>query len=466
MASVGKNKKIIGTLVPISALRSTKQSVKDWGTFETGTYFLDWLKATNQSAWQLLPLHENQLEKGSSTIHVPSPYKGYGIGLDKRFLSSAAKAKKPTEKELDKFIQDNSDWIYDYAFFCALRDEFGTDDWRTWNSKLRTRDRQTLLVWSKKLEKEILQQIITQYQLFSSFSLLKAKAASLGIMLLGDLPFYMSVNSPLVWANQPLFQIPKTGFLRFVSGCPDTPAAHFGRQVWGHPLYRWEVGNKEATVKFWKMRLRYLSSLYDSIRFDHAKALFEYGKIDLQHEDRDKYVKGPGHQVFEELMLYGEKVGLSIFAEDSGENLKMLRIYLKKLKTPGIKIFRFALNEKKKKLNKEYAQLSRYPSNTVAYTTTHDTEPLIGYLKRLDTTQKRLLASTTGVKYFTDDKKFAKSIIKALIGSPAHTVIVPIQDYLLTSDRINIPGTEQEVEDPNWRYNLKIPVEELPTDLF
>ncbi|HSW48030.1 MAG TPA: 4-alpha-glucanotransferase [Candidatus Saccharimonadales bacterium] len=465
MTAVNNKTKIVGTLVPISALRSNQQSEKDWGTFETGLYFLDWLHKTNQSAWQLLPLHETQLEKDSATIHVPSPYKGYGIGLDPEYLSQKSKIKNQKSKEIDIFIRQNKDWIEDYAFFCALRDHFGTDNWVLWESGLRKRDQAALTKWRIKLEKEINNHIFTQWQLHESYKELRAKAHKFGIALMGDLPFYLSVNSPLVWAHQELFQIPKSGKLRFVSGCPDTPAAHFGRQVWGHPLYNWDSEHRSDLISFWKLRLGYLSKLYDSVRFDHAKALFEYGKIDLKNKYQDKYVKGPGQSVFEELMIFGKKSGLSMYAEDSGENLKMLRIYLKKFKTPGIKIFRFALNEKKKKLNKEYALLSNYPQNTVAYTTTHDTEPLLGYLNRLTVSEKKLLSLTTGVKYSRDDKEFAQAIIKAVIASPAHIVIVQLQDWILTTDRINIPGTEKEVGDLNWRYKLKIPIEELPDSI-
>jgi 4-alpha-glucanotransferase len=57
---------------------------------------------------------------------------------------------------------------------------------------------------------------------------------------------------------------------------------------------------------------------------------------------------------------------------------------------------------------------------------------------------------------------FVRVLIKGLINSPARTVILPIQDWLLTTDRINIPGTEKEVNDPNWHYRVGMPVDKLP----
>ncbi|HUQ85278.1 MAG TPA: 4-alpha-glucanotransferase [Candidatus Limnocylindrales bacterium] len=461
MSQLSKNKKNIGTLVPLSALTSINSKKEDQGTFETGMYFLDWLHKVGQNAWQILPLNLTQLETGSRTTRVPSPYKGYGVGLDPKYLPSAFANNNPAQDELNFFMETNNDWISDYALFCAISDDLGTDDWRKWDEGLRKRDQSALNKVRNSLKKKIKDHILIQWRLDSAYKALREKAKRLNIQLIGDLPFYVSVKSPLVWVHQDVFQFEKDSELRYVSGIPDTPAAHFGRQVWGHPLYKWDTKHEKDVIKFWEIRIKYLSQLFDSIRFDHAKGLFDYGVVDLQNKSEDRYVKGPGSLVFEKLMLFGERCGLSIFAEDSGENLSVLRETLVKLKTPGIKIFRFALNEKKKKLNKEYADLSNYPINTVVYTTTHDTESLILYLEMLSTEQKQQLAIYANAMYSPKDVKFALSLREAVINSNAKTVIIPIQDWLLTKDRINIPGTEKEINDPNWRFILKSPIEKL-----
>lgn len=442
--------KVIGTLIPMFSL----------GTFTTGLVFLDWLKKTRQSAWQMLPLHQTQLEPGSSTKHIPSPYKGYGIGLDPRYLPEPYANLCPTESEINDFVADNYEWLHDYAFFCALRDYFQTDDWRKWDRKVRNRDSKTLAIWRDKLSEKINKHIQQQWQLHKSYRQLKQKAKQLGIILIGDLSFYLSLQSPLVWAHQDIFIIEKDGNIRYTSGIPNGPAAHFGRQVWGHPLYNWE--NNRKVVAFWKMRLRHQAMLFNDIRFDHAKAFFNYGVIDIKNEQNDRYKKGPGSNVFEELIAFSRKNGLSIFAEDSGDSIKELKIVLKKLRVRGIKIFRFGLMEEKNKFYREYAKISQYPKNTVAYTTTHDTETLLGYLHILSKEQKQFLAKISNITYDPDDKTFAKRLRDAIIASPAQTVIIPIQDWLLTTDRINIPGTELPVDDPNWQFKLHIPIKNLP----
>lgn len=454
---------IIGTFVPISALISSMQQESDWGTFETGEIFLNWLKKTKQSSWQVLPLHETQLEPGNTGNHVSSPYKSYGIGLAPRYQSAKFKNITPSQQEKDVFVQQHAGWVHDYALFCALRDHFQTDDWRMWDQDIRERQEQALVVWTEKLAQRIDAEITLQWQLHQSYANLRKKAQEQGIALIGDLPFYLSVQSPLVWAHQKSFLLEADGSMPYVSGVPNTLGAHFGRQLWGHPLYKWQAREQwNDIVGFWKLRLWYLSTLFDFIRFDHAKAFFEYGQMDPQDEKNDTYIAGPGVEVFEELIRFSGSNGLQIFAEDSGEKLEGLRSSLQTLQIPGIKILRFALDEMKGTINQEYGVVAEYPVNTIAYTTTHDTETLLGYLAILTPEQKQILAGMARVASTQDDQELAKNLRDAIIASPARMVIIPIQDWLLTTDRINTPGTEVPVKDPNWMFRLDVSVEELP----
>lgn len=454
-------KKIVGTLVPMSALYSSLLSENDKGTFAAGIIFLEWLKKTNQSAWQALPLCESQLEEGSSTTHVPSPYKSYGIGLDPKYLPESYASITPTEQEKNDFIADNGDWIDDYALFCALRDHFKTDDWTNWDDGLRKHDANTLSIWKNKLDKQVNLHIIAQWKLQKSYSELKNKAKELGIFLIGDMSFYVSYRSPLVWAHQDVFIIQKDFSLSHVSGIPDSATSRYGRQVWGHPLYDWG-NNKAKVIEFWKIRLDYIAKLFDIIRFDHANGFFHYGVLDVKNPENDTVMQGPGENVFEELLKFNHSNGVESFAEDSGKNLNKLRESLQKLDIAGVKILRYAFDEKRGKLNKLYCEIENYPLNSVAYTTTHDTETLLGYLTCLTGEQRRMLAEGSGVSYNPDMKEFAVILRDAVLASPSYIVIVPIQDWLLITDRINVPGTESSKNDPNWHFKILLPIEKLP----
>ena len=104
--------------------------------------FLLWLRNTGQTAWQMLPIHETSLEINSKTKHVPSPYKGYGVGIDPSLTPINWKKRRPTKIELQNFRSKNQAWLPDYALFIALRNYFGSDQWPTWPLDIRQRQAQ------------------------------------------------------------------------------------------------------------------------------------------------------------------------------------------------------------------------------------------------------------------------------------------------------------------------------------
>jgi 4-alpha-glucanotransferase len=439
--------KRIGTFLPLFSLPH--------GTIEDGILFLDWLKRTQQNMWQMLPIHQTQLIPGSSTEHVASPYKGYGIGIDARYNSMKAKKRQPTANELELFQLRHSAWLSDYALFCALRDHFGTDNWLTWDEPIRLRNQEALLAWEEKLHDTMHLYVIQQWQLHETYSVLREKAKIQNILLTGDLPFYLPLHSPLVWKYQHIFLINHNGLPR-VSGVVNEPKATYGRQVWGHPLYRWQIQALHGDiVALFKLRLDYLAHIFDIVRFDHANGLFLYGSLDPQNEANDQTIAGPGYPIFNHLIHYCRDIGLGIFAEDAAVELKQLRNAMQTLTVPGIRILRYAYDEKNDVFEKDYVRIDTYPQNSVAYTTTHDTETLMGFVSLLSDEQKKRVAEKVGVQFAAEDEQFALHLRQAVIDSPAETVIIPMQDWLLETTRINTPGTENEQDDPNWQYRLQ-----------
>lgn len=456
--------KIIGTSAPLRSLRSLAQGLRDekHGTFSTALPFIDWLKTTGQRAWQLLPVTETQLEPGSATVHVPSPYKGYGVGLDPAYLFGMPET-VPSESDLLVFRLKHADWLPDYAVFCAIRDRLGTDDWTTWPVGLRDRQDDAMRAWAADFAGDILLHETLQWRAHRAFNEIRVRAKAADIFIVGDLPFYLPAASPLVWAHRGGFDLMEDGRPRRVSGVPDSPKAHFGRQVWGHPLYDWSSSTaSHEALRVWKLRLSYHAGLYDLMRLDHAKGFFRYGSIDPAEPSHDAILNGPGSPALEEIITHARRAGLELFAEDSGDWLDELRATLRKLDVPGIRILRFAYNEKRKEIEPEYAAVSQYPEDSIAYTTTHDTVTLMGYVRLLDEPEKRHLCEHVGIVYDDSDETLAARLRGALLASPSRIRIVAIQDWLLTDERINVPGTEKPVGDENWRYRMSIAIEDLP----
>lgn len=454
MVKVSAANKIVGTLVPINALWSAggQGEVIEAGTFGVGCDFVDWLASTGQSAWQLLPLHETQFEPGSATNRVPSPYQSYGIGLAPRYLSKRLVDETLVRKyPIHRFVKEQREWLADYAFFCALSEKFGTDNWRTWDAGVRRREPGALSAWREKLTERIEVHVILQHQLHVQYRSLRLTARRRGVKLIGDLPFYLCANSPLVWANQELFRINPNGSLPAVSGLPDNPKALFGRQVWGHPLYRWDSPHRHQRIfDLFKLRLRYTSELFDVVRLDHAKGFFRYGSMDPDGRGYDQLLVGPGMPALREVASYARSIRLPVFAEDSGENTGELRTALRTLRIPGIRVFRF-----------EHEGITRFPRRSVAYTTTHDTESLVRYVQGLPAAQKRRLAAAAGVRFSSQDQLLSARFRDAVVSAPARMVLVPLQDWLLIDGRINVPGTETARDDPNWHWRVSVPIAQL-----
>lgn len=457
--------KIIGTAVPLSALRSDKAEMRgnQCGTVAEGLIFLDWLKRTGQSAWQLLPLSETHLEPGSKKVHVPSPYKGYGIGLDPRYLPADMAGVEPSPEEELAFRRENADWLSDYALFSVLRDEFGTDDWSEWPKGVRSHEPKAVAEWRRRLNGQVARKVREQWRLHRAFRRLRDEARRAGILLYGDMPFYLPFRGPLAWAHRECFDIPKTGGMSWVSGIPDGPLSHYGRQVWGHPLYRWKgAGQTRRIMRLWRMRIAYYSRFYDAMRLDHAKGFFNFGAMNVKSKKLDTVRSGPGRTAIAEIIGFGRDYGLELFAEDSGDRLEELREALKEFDVPGIRILRWAYNEKKKRLERDYSDVRNYPRNCYAFTSTHDTVPLKSYLRALTADERAHLCIHVGIENSRGNDVLIDRLIGALTASAAERVIVPIQDWLKTETRINVPGTEKRRGDPNWRYRIEKPVEKLP----
>ncbi len=453
-------RKIIGTTLPLFSLYSKRNQSYNNGILNDGILFIDWLKKTNQKAWQFLPLHETEFLNNLNSYN-PSPYKGFGIGIHPKYASK--RYRRPTAQELDLFKTKFNYWLSDYSLFCALRDYFHTDNWTKWPTDARDYSYENVKKWKDKLAKEILHYDLLQWQLHDEYQILKEKAHKNNIILVGDMQFYLPLKSPLVWRYKNLFLLDKNNNMEFASGVPFKKAVMYGRQMWGHPLYNWEGNSKyNEIISVFKKRIDYLSNLYDMIRIDHASGFFRYGKLSTTNPNEDIMISGPGSIALEEIHNAAKSIKVLIFAEDAGYDIGSLRETLDDLGIAGVRVLCCAYDETNKLFNDIHANLFDYPKNSISHTTTHDTETLMGYLSRLSISERKSLAEKMGAIYEEDIKKYAINTINTLLNCPSHYVIIPFQDWFLTKERINIPGTEGKVEEANWGYRISTPIEDLP----
>ena len=90
------------------------------------------------------------------------------------------------------------------------------------------------------------------------WSALRAYAHERGIRILGDVPIYVAPDAADERAWPQFFRTDA------VAGCPPDAYAATG-QLWGNPLYRWDVLRDDG-YRWWIERLRRTFALFDLVR--------------------------------------------------------------------------------------------------------------------------------------------------------------------------------------------------------
>ncbi|MGE4506869.1 MAG: 4-alpha-glucanotransferase, partial [Desulfovibrionaceae bacterium] len=138
--------------------------------------------------------------------------------------------------DFGRFLRDNGTWLNDFAFFLAVKKEFGRAPWTRWPQDLAQRENRALAEWGSKLARPILYEKFRQYCFFRQWARLRAELAELGVRMLGDAPIYVTHDSPDVWCNRGLFKLDDQGEPTVVAGVPPDYFSKHG-QRWGNPVY-------------------------------------------------------------------------------------------------------------------------------------------------------------------------------------------------------------------------------------
>ena len=448
------------------------------GCFSKEAYeFIDFLKRSGQSVWQVLPLGPTGY--GDSPYQSFSSYAGnpyfisleelvgeevcksfdfgdegdyidYGKLFENRFkaLKIAYNNRSTNDAEYDKFKRENCFWLDDYALFMAIKTEMGNTAWYQWEDKLKHRDSDAIEEKRCVLADEIEFWKYIQFEFYTQWLRLKRYANSHGISIIGDIPIYTAYDSVDVWAAPHLFQLDENLCPTNVAGCPPDGFSKEG-QLWGNPLYRWER-HKEDGFKWWIKRLENCFKLYDAVRIDHFRGFDEYYSIPYGSKNavKGEWLKAPGRELFREVYnVLGER---DIIAEDLGFITNSVKELLSECGFPGMKVFEFAFDERDENGSDGYLP-HNYPDNSVAYTATHDNEPVTSWFQAI-TEKERMMVRRYLCDYYTPDEKIALPIISRIMQSNAKTCVIPIQDYMCMGSeaRINTPSTACG----NWRWRL------------
>ena len=293
-----------------------------------------------------------------------------------------------------------------------------------------------------------------------------ARAAAGRVVLFGDLPFMVALDSADVWARQDDFRLDAS------LGVPPDAFSETG-QDWKLPVYKWDV-IAEGGFAWLRQRARRNAVLFGGYRVDHLVGFYRTFSRPLGDST------GPGEFTPPDepsQTALGERVlrvflesGAHIVAEDLGVVPDFVRASLKRMQVAGLQGVPVgaALGPAKASPSPIRPSIRRC---AVATSGTHDTEPMVTWWASAPAEEREaalaipLVAERLGVEgrraaLLEPELPAAArdAFIEALIASRASLVILPVQDVFGWSDRINTPAT---VNDQNWTWRMPWPNERL-----
>jgi len=451
--------------------------------------FADFLAASGQTIWQVLPVNPTgygdspyqcfsafagnplfidlaQLQ--SQGLLAPSPrppfssYVDYGTVINFKFAELVRAAESflsqpshPLRQDFEVFCRNHAAWLDDYALFMACKDAHHGAMWTEWDAPLRRRDPDALREARSRYSRELEIFKYWQFVFFRQWQALKAYCHQRKLRIMGDIPIYVAHDSADVWAHPELFHLDENGKPTVVAGVPPDYFSATG-QLWGNPIYRWEVlaASRHA---WWIDRFRASLRLFDIVRLDHFRGFEAYWEIPAGSPtaQNGRWVKGPGSALFR--AVQAELAELPVVAENLGVITPEVEAIRHEFGFPGMSLLQFAFGTDPQGPS---FRPHNYSRDLVAYTGGHDNDTTVGWW-----TSSGSQDSTRAPEDVRREREFAKVylafdtqpvnwvFIRAVMASVAEIAIIPLQDVLgLGSEaRMNLPGTLSG----NWKWRYR-----------
>ncbi len=453
------------------------------GSFNQDAYrWVDFLTQTRQSLWQVLPL--------GPTGYGDSPYQSFSsfagnpylisleqlvqLGLlDQEVLDRAphfprervdfgaiytwklpllrhvadefeTRATPELREEFAQFCNENAAWLDDFALFMALKDAHNGAPWNQWEMPLRSRQPAALNAAQSEHAAAVFNHKLNQWLFYRQWLALKTYANTRGVQIVGDIPIFVAMDSSDAWTNPDEFFLDDQFQPTVVAGVPPDYFSATG-QLWGNPLYRWDV-MRANRYSWWIRRIRAALRLYDIVRIDHFRGFAGYWEVPAGEETaiNGRWVAGPGADLF---YVIRAELGddLPIIAEDLGEITPDVIELRDQFGLPGMKILQFAFSTDAS----DKFLPHNYTRNFIVYSGTHDNDTSWGWYRHTANDHERDFFR----RYFrTDGHDAAWTLIEGAFRSVANTAIVPLQDLLNLGGeaRMNLPGRASG----NWSWRF------------
>jgi 4-alpha-glucanotransferase len=429
------------------------------------------LKEAGQKIWQILPI--GPPGKGNSPYQCLSSYAGNPLLIspemlvEQGYLSVRDIANPPhfpescvhfdevqqyktallrkafagfsETPEYNAFEQREGRWLDPFSRFMALKVANGDRSWTQFEPDVQPTD------------DEVRFHKFVQYEFARQWAALKARCASSGVSIFGDISFYLEHDSADIWSHPKYFDLDENGKPRTVGGVPPDYFSATG-QLWGNPAYRWDELEKDGYT-FWIERLRATFERVDLIRLDHFRGFEAFWEVPAGETTarNGSWRKGPGERFFQALQReLGDPL---IVAENLGVITPEFEILRRSFDFLGMAVLQFAFSDED-----SIHRPHNYDRRLAAFTGTHDNDTTRGWwdsLSKNGSADDGTLRRAAGYLQLQngDEQDIHWRFIAAVMTSTALLAIFPLQDVLgLGSEaRMNVPGRAGG----NWRWRLQ-----------
>lgn len=365
-------------------------------------HWVDWLSAAGQSWWQVLPV-------GPPDRHG-SPYKSRSAFAAWRGLLGDPSAPVSAD-EADAFAAAHPAWAPDWAAVAGGR-----------------------------------RALADQVRFQREWDALRAHAADRGVRIIGDVPIYVAPGSADHLAHPRLF------LDGVVAGAPPDAYSDDG-QLWGNPFYDWPANRREGYA-WWIARLQRTLALFDVARVDHFRGFVAGWAVDTgppapRNARGGRWRRGPGRALFDAAGAALGGAPLPLIAEDLGVITEAVERLRAELGLPGMVVAQFAFEPDDES---SPHRLPHHTADRIAYTGTHDSDTLAGWLASLEPEVRSEVDRTVAAAGF-GRRSPVWGLTAWWMGSVAPLVMLQAQDVLeLGSEaRMNTPGRATG----NWRWRLE-----------